>query len=74
MTTPITTTTTTSNRVAAGVTAAYVRELSRRSAPAPLVSDGRRAATGRHRAAAPRFVRDRAECGRRRAALTGSGR
>ena len=53
-----------SSRIAAGVTAGYVRDLSRRSAPAP--GDVRRAASRGHTVAAPRFRRDRDDCGERR--------
>ena len=53
----------TSSRVAAGVTAAFVLALSRASARA--AGDDRRAARRRPAGAAPRFVRARADCGRR---------
>jgi hypothetical protein len=74
-----TNTATTSRRVADGVTAAFVRDLSRRSAR-PSIND-RRAEGRRHRAAAPRvaapriaapgvaaprFGRDRDDCDQRR--------
>jgi hypothetical protein len=55
----------TSNRIAAGVTATYVRELSRRPAPAP--GDGHRRTIRAHRAAAADVGRDRDDCARRRA-------
>ena len=52
-------------RLAAGVTSMYLRDLSRRSAPAPR--EELRAASRGHDGAAARFGRDRDECGRRRA-------
>jgi hypothetical protein len=57
-------TATTSNRIAAGVTAAFVRDLSRRSAPDS--SDGRRAEGRRHHVAGRRLGRDHDDCGQRR--------
>ena len=54
-----------SNRIAAGVTAEYVRDLTRRPASAP--SDVRRGSIRRHRAATARLGRDRDDCGRRSA-------
>jgi hypothetical protein len=50
-------------RIAAGVTATYLRELSRRSAPEP--HEERRAGSRGHDGAATHFGRDRDECGRR---------
>jgi len=54
-----------SNRIAAGVTAEYVRDLTRRPASAP--SDVRRGSIRRHRAATARLGRDRDDCGQRSA-------
>lgn len=54
-----------SNRIAAGVTAAYVRDLARRPASAP--GEGRRGLVRRRRVVAPGLGRDRDDCGRRRA-------
>ena len=53
-----------SNRIAAGVTAEYVRDLTRRPVSAP--GDGRRREIRGHRAAAAALGRDRDDCGRRR--------
>jgi hypothetical protein len=49
------------NRIAAGVTAEYLRELTRRPAPAP--GGGRHGAAREHRVGAGRFGRQRNECG-----------
>jgi hypothetical protein len=54
----------TSHRIAAGVTAAYLRDLSRRRAPSP--GDGRHGAIRRHRVTAAPCDRD--GTGRRRPA------
>jgi hypothetical protein len=56
----------TPSRIAAGVTAAYLRDLSRRAAHSP--GDRRREAIRGHRVAAAGFGRDRDDCARRRAA------
>jgi hypothetical protein len=56
----------TPNRIAAGVTAAYLRDLSRRPAPSPR--DRRHRTIRSHRFAAAALDRDRDDCGRRRAA------
>ena len=66
MTMPVTTTPTThdpSARIAAGVTATYLLDLTRRPAPAP--SDGHRPARTGRAVAAPRFARDRGGVRRR---------
>jgi hypothetical protein len=52
-----------SNRIAAGVTAEYVRDLTRRPAP----DAARRGAVRGHRVVAAGLGRDRDDCGRRRA-------
>jgi len=54
-----------SNRIAAGVTAAYVRDLARRPMSAP--GDARRGPVRRHRVVTVGLGRDRDDCGRRRA-------
>jgi len=54
-----------SNRIAAGVTAEYVRDLTRRPASAPGAA--RRGAVRGHRVVAAGLGRDRDDCGRRRA-------
>ena len=54
-----------SNRIAAGVTAEYVRDLTRRPVSAP--GDARRGTVRRHRVVAAGLGRDRDDCGRRRA-------
>ncbi len=54
-----------SNRIAAGVTAEYVRDLTRRPVSAP--GDARRGPVRRHRVVAAGLGRDRDDCGRRRA-------
>jgi|SoiMethySBSTD1v2_1073268.scaffolds.fasta_scaffold1002380_2 hypothetical protein len=64
-----------SNRIAAGVTAEYVRDLARRpvsvAAPAPAARrDGRRPALRGRRVATAALGRDRDDCGGRRHALT----
>ena len=53
-----------SNRIAAGVTAEYVRDLTRRPASAP--DEPRRGAVRGHRVVAAGVGRDRDDCGRRR--------
>ena len=53
-----------SNRIAAGVTAEYVRDLTRRPASAP--DEPRRGPVRRRRAVAAGPGRDRDDCGRRR--------
>jgi hypothetical protein len=55
----------TPNRIAAGVTAAYLQDLSRRPASSP--GDGRRGTIRSHRVAAAGLGRDRDDCRRRRA-------
>jgi hypothetical protein len=55
----------TTNRIAAGVTAAYLRDLSRGPASSP--GDGRRGTIRGHRVAAAGFDRDRDDCRPRRA-------
>ena len=57
-------TTTMPNRIAAAVTAAYLRDLTRRPAPRP--SDDRGTPARRPRAAAPDLDRERHPCHRRR--------
>jgi hypothetical protein len=52
-----------SNRIAAGVTAEYVRDLTRRPAP----DAARRGLVRRRRAVTAGLGRDRDDCGRRRA-------
>jgi len=54
-----------SNRIAAGVTAEYVRDLTRRPASTP--GDARRGMARRHRVVPTGLSRDRDDCGRRRA-------
>jgi len=54
-----------SNRIAAGVTAEYVRDLTRRPASAPGAA--RRGAVRGHQVVAAGLGRDRDDCGRRRA-------
>ena len=54
-----------SNRIAAGVTAEYVRDLTRRPASAPGAA--RRGMARRHRVVPTGLSRDRDDCGRRRA-------
>ena len=53
-----------SNRIAAGVTAEYVRDLTRRPASAPDAN--RRGLVRRRRVATAGVGRDRDDCGRRR--------
>ena len=54
-----------SNRIAAGVTAEYVRDLTRRPASTP--GEARRGMARRHRVVPTGLSRDRDDCGRRRA-------
>ena len=54
-----------SNRIAAGVTAEYVRDLTRRPASAPGAA--RRGMARPHRVVPTGLSRDRDDCGRRRA-------
>jgi len=54
-----------SNRIAAGVTAEYVRDLTRRPASAPGAA--RRGMARLHRVVPTGLSRDRDDCGRRRA-------
>ena len=54
-----------SNRIAAGVTAEYVRDLTRRPVSAP--GDARRGLVRRRRVVTSGLGRDRDDCGRRRA-------
>ena len=54
-----------SNRIAAGVTAEYVRDLTRRPASAP--GEARRGLVRRRRIVTPGLGRDRDDCGRRHA-------
>jgi hypothetical protein len=58
-----------SNRIAAGVTAEYVRDLARRpaSVPAPARREGRRPALRGRSIVATALARDRDDCGRKRA-------
>jgi hypothetical protein len=70
MTMPTTTTTTTTNpsaRIAAGVTATYLLDLTRRPAPAP--GGGPREARSSRAKVASRFARERGDCGQRREPL-----
>ena len=64
-TTTISSSSSVSNRIAAGVTAEYVRDLTRRPASAPGAA--RRGAVRGHRVVPAGLGRDRDDCGRRRA-------